>query len=63
MKKKAIVLVFLILLSCSKNVETYIPFIEGYWSISQVKKDNTILKEYSVSTSVDYFKLNDDRTG
>ena len=63
MKKRIAILVFFIIFGCSKKVKTYVPFIEGYWTISQVKKDNKIIKEYTISTSVDYFKVNNDLTG
>jgi hypothetical protein len=55
--------VFLSTLSCSKNPETYIPHLEGYWEIKQVYKNGNAVKTYNISTMVDYFKVNDDLTG
>jgi len=51
------------LFSCSKNPESYIQHIEGYWEIADVSKNNKSVKSYTISTSIDYFKLNDDLTG
>lgn len=50
-------------MSCSKNPEQLIEYLEGYWEIKQVKQHNKIIKEYTISTSVDYFKINEDMTG
>jgi hypothetical protein len=41
----------------------FIPHLEGYWEINQVKKDGKVVKTYNISTTVDYFKVNDDLTG
>ena len=49
--------------SCTSNPEDSIEFIEGYWEIKEVKKDNKLIKEYSTSPMVDYFKVNNDLTG
>ncbi len=64
MKRIYIILVFSFLLSsCSNNPEQFIEHIDGYWEISHVEKDNNLLKEYKISTSVDYFEVKDDLTG
>jgi len=49
--------------SCTTNPEAKIAFIEGYWEIKEVNKDNRLIKEYNVNLSVDYFEVNDDLTG
>lgn len=62
--KQLITLSFFILLnSCKSEVSTYIPFIEGYWEIVSVTKDQKKVKEYKMSGSVDYFKVNPDLSG
>ncbi|NQX85864.1 MAG: hypothetical protein HRT67_08155 [Flavobacteriaceae bacterium] len=38
-------------------------YLTGYWEIKQVKKDNKILKTYTISTIVDYFEVHKDMTG
>lgn len=56
-------IVAFIFVSCASNPEDKIKNIEGYWEIKEVKKDNKLIKEYSISLSVDYFEVNDDLTG
>jgi len=63
---KKLILTFIVVFSlfgCSKNPESYIPYIDGYWEIKQVEKQGNIVKSYNVSTTVDYFKVNEDLTG
>jgi hypothetical protein len=62
-KSLFIVLVALTFGSCTSSPEDKIDFIEGYWEIKEVKKDNKLIKEYNFSLSVDYFEVNDDLTG
>lgn len=50
-------------LSCTKNPESFIPYLEGYWEIKQVEKNGEVVKKYNISTTVDYFKVNDDLSG
>ena len=54
---------FILLCSCKTDVSTYIPFIEGYWEIVSVSKDQKKVKEFKMSGSVDYFKVNSDVSG
>ncbi|MDA7707362.1 MAG: hypothetical protein P8P13_00760 [Flavobacteriaceae bacterium] len=62
--KQLIALSFFILLSsCKSDVSTYIPFIEGYWEIVSVSKDQKKVKEFKMSGSIDYFKVNSDVSG
>jgi len=56
-------IIVLVLSSCATNPEDKIPYIDGYWEIKEVKKDGKLIKEYSISTSVDYFEINDNLTG
>jgi hypothetical protein len=53
----------MILISCKSEVSTYIPFLEGYWEIVNVSKDQKKVKDYKMSGSVDYFKVNADLSG
>ena len=54
---------FILLSSCKSDVSTYIPFIEGYWEIVSVSKDQKKVKEFKMSGSIDYFKVNSDVSG
>ena len=62
--KQLIALSFFILLSsCKSDVSTYIPFVEGYWEIVSVTKDQKKVKEFKMSGTIDYFKINSDVSG
>lgn len=63
LKRVAVIFLVIILSSCGQNPEDYIQHLEGYWEIQQVKKDNQIIKSYKISTTLDYFQVNEDRTG
>jgi hypothetical protein len=54
---------FILLISCKSEVSTFIPFVEGYWEIVNVTKDQKKVKDYKMSGSVDYFKVNADLSG
>ncbi len=60
--KLSIVIIFL-LLSCSKNPETYIQHIEGYWEITEVTFPNGNKKEYKYNETIDYISVNDSLHG
>jgi hypothetical protein len=49
--------------SCQTEVSDYIPFIEGYWEIVSVTKDYKKIKEFKISGTIDYFKINPDLSG
>jgi hypothetical protein len=62
--KRLIALLFITtLISCQSDVNSYIPFIEGYWEIVSVTKDKKKIKDYKMSGSIDYFKVNPDLSG
>ncbi|WP_299890637.1 hypothetical protein [uncultured Lacinutrix sp.] len=63
--KKTIVLfvLFILINSCSKETETYIQYIDGYWEIESVTLANGYKKEYKVNQTIDYIALNDSLKG
>ena len=54
---------FVLLMRCKSDVSTFIPFVEGYWEIVSVTKDQKKVKDYKMSGSVDYLKVNSDLSG
>ena len=56
-------LCYVLINSCQSDVTTYVPFVEGYWEIVNVTKDQKKVKDYKMSGSVDYFKVNADLSG
>ena len=51
------------LLGCSKNPETYIQHIEGYWEIEKVTLSNGFEKDYKFNETLDYISLDDSLKG
>lgn len=65
MKNKLIlfhITVSLIIFSCKKQ-NYNINFINGYWEIVSVSKNNMNIKKYPFSNSVDYFEITNDLSG
>ncbi|WP_339624345.1 lipocalin family protein [uncultured Winogradskyella sp.] len=61
--RKLTVLLCLLIFSCSKNPELYIPHIEGYWEIENVSFYNGDQKDYKYNETIDYISLNDSLKG
>tara|TARA_R110000796_G_scaffold194094_1_gene310481 strand:- start:324 stop:722 length:399 start_codon:yes stop_codon:yes gene_type:complete len=49
--------------SCSKNPESYIKHIEGYWEIQEVTMADGSKKEYKFNETIDYIGINDSLKG
>ena len=62
MKKYGIILLILIF-SCSKNPETYIEHLNGYWEIEEVTLANGSVKQYQFNETIDYISINDSLKG
>ena len=56
-------LICLTILSCEKKQEKQIEKITGYWEIKHVEENGTLVKEYNISTTIDYFEVRDDLSG
>ncbi len=63
MKQIVVVLLFLVLVSCSKNPEQYLDHIDGYWEIEQVVFPNGDKKDYKYNDNIDYININDSLKG
>ncbi|WP_400078062.1 lipocalin family protein [Winogradskyella sp. R77965] len=63
LKHILLVIISLSLYSCSKNPETHIQHIEGYWEITKVTMSNGETKEYQINEIIDYISLNDSLKG
>lgn len=62
MKKYGIILLILIF-SCSKNPETLLTHLNGYWEIEEVTLENGTKKQYQFSETIDYISINDSLKG
>ncbi|EDP70270.1 hypothetical protein FBALC1_05923 [Flavobacteriales bacterium ALC-1] len=63
MKNILFILIAFSLTSCSKNPETYIEHIEGYWEITEVFMPDGTSKVYKFNETIDYISLNDSLQG
>lgn len=63
MKKTLLLLVFIIFWSCSKNPETFIPHISGYWEIDEVTLNDGTKRDYTYNDTIDYIEVSDTLTG
>ena len=52
---KRLIILFFFTLSCDNHVN--IDFINGYWEIVSVSKNNEFIKEYPFSNAVDFFMI------
>lgn len=60
---KYFIILLVILTSCSGSDNIDVNDLEGYWEIYQVEKEGKIIKEYTISLNIDYFKIKDDTSG
>lgn len=63
MKRLAILLISLIYLNCSKNPESYIQYLDGYWEIEKVILASGEDHNYSYNEFIDYFMVSDSLKG
>lgn len=63
MRKILLIVITLSILSCSKNPETYIEHLDGYWEIEQVTLNDGTKKQYKFNETIDYIKINDSLKG
>lgn len=63
MKQHLALILFIVLNSCKSEVSTFMPFVEGYWEIVSVTKNQKDVKTYKMNGTIDYFKVNSDLSG
>ena len=61
--KKTLLVIVLLAMGCKSNPDKHIKFIEGYWEIESVYKDNQLLRTFKINSGIDYFKINADLKG
>jgi len=63
MKRFLIIIIILLNTSCTKNPETYIEHLNGYWEIEKVILPSGEEHSYSYNEFVDYFSVSDSLNG
>jgi len=61
--KKTLLVIVLLAMGCKSNPDKHIEFIQGYWEIESVYKDNQLLRTFKINSGIDYFKINADLKG
>lgn len=51
------------LINCSKDPETLIPHLSGYWEIEEVTLSDGSKKSYTYNNTIDYIEITDSLTG
>ncbi|WP_151894010.1 hypothetical protein [Patiriisocius marinistellae] len=58
MKINFVIIAFaLFALGCSENKQEQIQHLDGYWEIVSVENENGVLKEFNISTTLDYISV------
>ncbi len=63
MKKIFTILIISLTLSCSKNPESYIEHLNGYWEIDDVTLPDGTKRDYNYNETIDYIEVNDSLKG
>lgn len=63
MKRLVLISLITFTISCSKNPETYIKYIDGYWEIEKVILSSGEKHDYTYNEYIDYFNISDSLTG
>ena len=61
--RKLLLIIVLLAMGCKSNPDKHIEFIEGYWEIESVYKNNQLLRTFKINSGIDYFKINPDLKG
>lgn len=63
MKKILTILIIFLSLSCSRNPESYIEHLNGYWEIDEVILPDGSKRDYNFNETIDFLSINDSMTG
>ena len=63
MRKVFLLLALGIIFSCSKDPETLISHLNGYWEIDEVTLPDGTKRDYNYNDTIDFLSVNDSLTG
>ena len=63
MRKVFLLLALGIIFSCSKDPETLISHLNGYWEIDEVTLPDGTKRDYNYNDTIDFLSINDSLTG
>ncbi|RNC84868.1 MAG: hypothetical protein ED556_09800 [Winogradskyella sp.] len=63
MRKIVVILFTLVFFSCSKNPESFLEYVNGYWEIDKVMFSNGDVKTYKYNETIDYIQITDNLKG
>ncbi|GFZ87651.1 hypothetical protein GCM10011531_18950 [Aquaticitalea lipolytica] len=63
MRKVFLLLALGIIFSCSKDPETLITHLNGYWEIDEVTLPDGTKRDYNYNDTIDFLSINDSLTG
>lgn len=63
MKKLSLLLLISVLLSCSKNPESLIKYMNGYWEIDEVTLPDGTKRDYNYNDTIDFISITDSLNG
>ncbi len=63
MKHLFFVIMMFLLMGCSSNPETFIPYLNGYWEIEEVTLSDGTKRSYKYNETIDYISISDSLTG
>ena len=63
MRKVFLLLALGIIFSCSKDPETLITHLNGYWEIDEVTLPDGTKRDYNYNDTIDFLSVNDSLTG
>nr|WP_321243767.1 hypothetical protein [uncultured Psychroserpens sp.] len=63
MKKLIGLIVIISVFSCSKNPETFVTHLNGYWEIDEVTLSDGTKRDYNFNDMIDYIEVSDSLSG